>query len=269
MMPGRRSRTRSRGRTRWGPFLVIALVVGILIAGFVVAPSAAFTTGSVDRQTTATVADDANGFLGIEVTDSVRAGSEDRLVTVTNNLSQPLTVAVSSSAELSNDQATLAPGESFSTAARVSCKSSPNELQMTIEASANDRFSGIMTRSTSVDTTGCSDSSVGYERVEITDRTTSGKGGKAEYDVAYTAKNKTGSFNRISVEFDNLDRNDGSETRESSARSDTIGFTSGGQREGESFEITVRFFDDTGEVEDERIVVTDTADGSGTVYEES
>ena len=268
MMPGRRSRTRSRGRMRWGPFLVIALVVGVLIAGFVVAPSAAFTTGSVDRQTTAIVADDANGFLGIEVTDSVRAGSADQLVTVTNNLSQPLTVAVSSSAELSNDQATLAPGESFSAAATVSCESSPNEVQMTISASANDRFSGIMTRSTSVDTTGCSDSSVGYERVEITDRTTSGKGGKAEYDVAYAVKNET-SFNRISVEFDNLDRNDGVETRESSARNDTIGFTSGGQREGESFEITVRFFDDTGEVEDERIVVTDTADGSGTVYEES
>ena len=269
MTLGGRSRTRSRGRTRWGPFLIIALVVGVLIAGVVVAPSAAFTTSSVDSQTTATVADDASGFLGIDVTDSVRAGSEDRLVTVTNNLSQPLTLTVSSSAELSNDRATLAPGESFSTAATVSCESSSNEVQMTISASASDRFSGTATRSTSVDTTGCSDSSVGYERIEITDRTTSGKGGKAEYDVTYAVKNKSGSFDRISVEFDNLDRNDGSETRDSSAQNDTIGFTSGGQREGESFKITVRFFDDTGEVEDERIVVTDTADGSGTVYEES
>ena len=267
MTLGSRSRTRSRGKTRWGPFLIIALVIGIVITGFVVAPSTAFTTSSVDRQATATVADDASGFLGIEVAESVRAGTEDRLVTVTNNLGQPLTITVFSSAELANDRATLAPGESFSTAATVSCESSSNELEMTVSASANDRFSGVMTRSTSIDTTGCSDSSVGYERIEITDRTTSGKGGKAEYDVTYAVENKSESFDRISVEFDNLDRSDGIKTRESSAQNDTIGFRSGGQREGESFEITVRFFDDTGEAEDERIVVTDTADGSGTVYE--
>jgi hypothetical protein len=245
---------------------MVTLVVGILIAGVVVTPSAAFTTSSIDRQTTATVADDASGFLGIAVTDNVRAGSEDQLVTVTNNLSQSVTITVSSSAVLSNDQATLAPGESFSTAATVSCESPPNELQMTISASASDRFSGIATRSASVDTTGCSDSSVGYKNIEITDQTTSSKGAKAEYDLTYAVENTTGSFDRVTVEFNNLDRSDGNETRESFAQNDTISFTSGGQREGESFEITVRLFDGTGEVKSERIVVTDTADGSGTVY---
>lgn len=268
MTLGGRSRTRSRGRTRWGPLLVVALVGGVLIAGFVVAPSAAFTTGTVDRQTTATVADDASGFLGIDVAGDVRAGSEDRLVTVTNNLSQPLTVTVSSSAALSNDRATLAPGESLSTAATVSCESPPNELRMTISANAGDRFSGVATRSTPVDTSGCSDATVGYGSVEIIDRTTDKNPRKAEYDVTYSIEGDTGSFDRVSVDFENLNRSE-VETVNSSARSDTIGFTSGGQRFGQSFEITVRLFDSTGEVESERIVVTDTANGSGTVYQDS
>ena len=266
MRRGGRSRSRSRGRTRWGPALLIALTVGALVAGFVIAPSAAFTTGSVDRGTTVTVADDTDGFLGIDVAGSVRAGSEDRLATVTNNLDRSLNVTVSSAAALSNDRATLAPGESLSTTATVSCESPPSQLQLTVTTSASGQFSGVATRSTSVDASGCQDATLGYGSIEVVDRSTAAKGGKAEYAVNYSVEGGTGSFENVTVELENTDKQDGIETKSSPARNDTLEFTTGGQRFGDSFEITIRLFDDTGEVVSERIVVTDAADGSGTVY---
>lgn len=268
MTLGRRSRSRSRnGGGSWALLLVVGVAIGLLVSGFVAAPSVAFTTGSVDRGAAAPVVDDTGGFLGIDVTDSVRAGGEDRLVTVTNQLNRTLTVDVSASAALSNSRATLGPGDSITTAASVSCESPQSELTVTISANANGQFSGRATRSTTVDTSGCADSTLVFGNTEIVDQTTSAKGGKAEYAVSYTVANDTGSFDRVGVEIRNLDRSDGVITRESSARSDTISFKSGGQRTGERFEITVRLFDSTGEVQSERIVVTDRADGSGTVNE--
>lgn len=266
MRRGGRSRSRSRGRTRWGPALLIALTVGALVAGFVIVPSAAFTIGSVDRGTTVTVADDADGFLGIDVAGSVRAGSEDRLVTVTNNLDRSLTVTVSSSAALSNDTATLAPGESLSTAATVSCESPPSQLQLTVSTSAGSQFSAVATRSTSVDASGCQDATLGYGSIEIIDRSTEAQGAKAEYEVTYSVEGDADDFENVTVELKNLNK-DNIETKSSQTRSDTLSFKTGGKRFGESFEITVRLFDSTGEVVSERIVVTDTADGSGTVYQ--
>ncbi|WP_253737556.1 hypothetical protein [Halohasta salina] len=268
MTVGRRSRSRSRngGHSR-ALVLLVGLAVGLLVAGFVVAPSTAFTTGSVDRGTAAPVVNDSEGILGIDVTDGLQAGTEGRLVTVTNNLNRSLSVDVSASASLSNSQATLAPGDSVTTAATVSCESPSSNLEMTITASANGQFSGLATRYTPVDTTDCVDPTLAFGTVEIVDQTTSAQGGKAEYAVSYSIQNDTGSFDRVSVDFENLDKNDGVATVSSSAQSDTISFTSGGQRFGERFEITVRLFDDTGEVQSERIVITDTADGSGTIYQ--
>lgn len=272
MTLGRRSRSRSRngsGGERWALFLVVAVGIGLLVSGFVVAPSVAFTTGSVDRGTAAPVANDSEGFLGIDVADGLQAGTEGQLVTVTNNINQTLTVDVSASASLSNSQATLGPGESLTTAATVSCESPPSDLAVTITASTNGQFSGLATRSVPVDTSDCADSTLAFGTIEIVDRTTNAKGGKAEYAVSYSIEGETDSFDRVSVDVENLDQNDGVETRESSAQSDTVDFTTGGQRIGDTFEITVRLFDDTGEIQSEQIVITDTADGSGTVYQAS
>ncbi|MDB2272139.1 hypothetical protein PM032_14085 [Halorubrum ezzemoulense] len=266
MRRGGRSRSRSRGRTRWGPALLTALTVGALVAGLVIAPSAAFTTGSVDRGTTVTVADDTDGFLGIDVADSVRAGSEGRLVTVTNNLDRPLSVSVSAAAALSNDQATLAPGESLSTTVTVSCESPPSQLQLTVTASASGQFSAVATRSPLVVASGCQDAILGLGSVEVVDRSTTAKGAKAEYTVNYSLEGGTGLFENVTVELKNIGRQNRVETKSSSARNDTLEFTTGGPRFGDSFEITIRLFNDTGEVVSELIVVTDTADGSGTVY---
>jgi len=153
---GRRSRSRSRTNGKnWGLLVGVGVVAVLLISGVVIAPSVAFTTGSVDRGAVAPVADDSEGFLGIDVTDSLQAGSEGRLVTVTNNLNQTLTVKVSSSATVSNSQATLGPGKSLTTDATVSCGSSTNTVSITVTAVAGSQFSGTASRSTSVDTSGC------------------------------------------------------------------------------------------------------------------
>ncbi len=268
MTLGRRSRSRSRnGANRWTLFLVVGVAIGLFASGFVVAPSVAFTTGSVDRGTTAPVADDAAGFLGIDVADSLQAGTDDRLVTVTNNLNRTLGVDVSASVPLSNSQATLTPGDSLTTMATVSCESPPSELSVTITANATGQFSGRAIRSVTVDTSDCANSTLAFGTIEIVDRTTSAKGGKAEYDITYTVADGTGTFDRIEVDFENLERSDGIETTTSGTQSGTISFKSGGQRIGERFEITVRLFDTTGEIQNERIVITDTADDSGTVYQ--
>jgi len=270
MTLGRRSRSRSRkesDKRSWALFAVVAIAGGLIVAGFVVAPSEAFTTGSVDRGTIVPVVGDDTGFLGIDVTDSLQAGGESQLVTVTNNLNRTLTVDVSASAPLSNGQATLAPGASMTTTATVSCTSPPSELDVTVSATANGQFSGHAVRSASVDTSDCTDSTLAFGTVEIVDRTTSEQGGKAEYDVSYTVADDTGSFDRVEVDFENSDRNDGVETVASGTQSGTISFETGGQRIGDSFEITVRLFDTDGEVESERVVITDTADGSGIVYQ--
>lgn len=268
MTLGRRSRSRSRGRTRWGTALLIVLTLGVLFAGFTIAPSTAFTTGSVDRGTTVTVANDTSGFLSIDVADSVRAGSEDRLVTVTNNLNRSLSVTVSSSAALSNSQATLGPGESLSTTSTVSCRSPPSQLQLTINTNADSQFSGIATRSTSVNASGCQ--AVEYGSVEVIDQSTASKGSKAAYAVTYNVKGNVDVFENATVELKNLDRSgDKIETKSSRVQNDTLDVKTGGQRFGDSFEITIRLFDSTGEVVSERIVVTDTANGNGTVYQKS
>ena len=260
MTIGRRSRSRSRGGgTNWALLGAVGLAIAFLIAGFVITPSVAFTTASVDRGTAAPLADDSEGFLGIDVTDSLQAGSEGRLVTVTNNLNRTLSVDVSSSATLSKSQTVLGPGESLTTTATVGCESPPDSLDLTIAASADREFSGVATRSTSVDTSSCTDSTLGFGSVEITDDSTMGRGGKAEYAVTYSVEGDTAAFDRVSVKFENVDRGE-SDTKASNAQSGTIGFESGGQQFGDSYEITVRLIDDTGEVQDERII-NDTADG--------
>ena len=266
MTLGRRSRSRSRngGHSR-ALFLLIGLTLGLLVAGFVVAPSSAFTTSSVDRGAAAPLADDSEGFLGIDVTDRLPAGSEGRLVTVTNNLNQTLTVDVSASASLSNDGATLNPGESLTTTATVSCEAAPSDLEVMITASADGQFSGQAVRSAPVDTGDCADSTLAFGTVEIVDQSTSAQGGRAKYDTTYSLEGETDRFDEVIVEFDNLDNGD-FDTVVSDSQADTITFERPGQRFGDSYEITVRIFDDSGEIQNERIVVTDTADGSGTVY---
>lgn len=260
---------RSRRRGGHSPWWIVCLTVLIVSSAFGVGGytgSAAFTAAASDRGASVTVAEDNQGLLGIDAAERVTAGSESRLVTVTNNLDRTVVVVVDSSATLSNRQASLSPSESVTTTTTVSCSSPPSELQLTITASADERFSGLATRSVPVDTSGCTDSTLGFGTLIVVDQSTSAKGGKAEYAVNYRLTGDTGSFDRVRVGFENLDRTTGVKTKMSTTQVGVISFESGGQRFGERFEITVRLFDDAGEQQRERVVVTDTADGSGTVY---
>jgi hypothetical protein len=269
---GRTRRSRQRGTGGRSPWVIIGLVALVVIGAFgagVDTGSGAFTSAASDRGASVDVASDDSGLLGINIAASVTAGSSSQHVTVANNLNRTLSVDVASSATLSNSQATLGAGESLTTDATVSCTSPPSELELTITADADGQFSGVATRSVPVDTSNCADSTLGFGTLDILDQSTSGKGSKAEYAVSYSLDGDTSSFKNVSVDFENLDRTDGVETRSSSAESGTISFQSGGQRFGDQFEITVRLFDDTGEIQRERVVVTDTADGSGTVYSAS
>jgi len=263
----RRSRRRSvGGRSPWVLlWLLVLVVLGAFGAG-VDTGSVAFTSAASDRGASVDVATDDQGLLGIETAQSVTAGSESKLVTVTNNINRTLTVDVASSATLSNEQATLGPDESLTTDATVSCTSPPSNLEMTITASADGQFSGVATRTVPVDTSNCGDSTLSFRTLTILDGTTSAKGGKAEYAVSYSLDGNTSSLDRVSVDFKNLDKANAILTRTSDAQPNTISFESGGQRVGDRYEITVRLFDDTGEIQGEQVVVTDPADGSGTVY---
>lgn len=268
MSPGRRSRSRSRGRRRLPTPVVALAICGVLVVAFVVAPSVAFSGGALDRGSAVDIADDSGGLIGLDVAASVNAGAESRLVTVTNQLDQSLTVDVTSTAPLSNAGATLAPGESVRTTATVACGSAPNDLAFTVQATGGSRFSGVLTRSASVNTAGCSAGGVSFGSVELVDTSSVGGKGKqqAEYSLTYDVEGDTATLDNVTLEL----RTGGSLVTESDspATSDTITVAQPGNREGTQYELTVRLFDADGEVESERVVVTDTADGGGTVYQD-
>ena len=270
MSPRRRSRSRSRTREQQWPAPVVALLVCcVLVVAFVIVPSTAFSSGALDRSSAVDIADDSGGLLGIDVTSSVNAGAESRLVTVTNQMDQSLTISVSSAASLSNSRATLAPGESLTTAATVSCDTAPNDLTFTIQAVGNNQFSGTLARSTRVNTAGCSESKVSFGSIEIVDTSSTGGGGKqrAEYSLEYNLSGNTTAFDRVRLEL----RSTGSiiDTTESVATTDSVSVTQSGNRGGTVYEVTVRLFDENGEIKSDRVVVTDTADGGGTIYQDS
>jgi hypothetical protein len=262
-----RSRSRTRGQQRTAP-LVVLLIICVLVVAFVAVPSMAFSSGALDRSSTVDIADDNDGLLRIDVTSSVNAGAESRLVTVTNRMDQALTVNVSAAAALSNDQATLAPGESLTTAATVSCDTAPNDLTFTVQATGDNQFSGTLARSTRVNTAGCSEADVSFGSIQIVDASSTGGGGKqrAEYSLEYNLSGNTTAFDRVRLEL----RSTGSliDTTESVATTDSVSVTQSGNRGGTVYEVTVRLFDDNGEIQSDRVVVTDTADGGGTIYQD-
>lgn len=172
-------------------FLLLAVIVVVVAAG---GPTAAFTSGSFARGSTTAVATDGNGLLGLDVAGSVRAGSSNRLVTVTNQRDQSLDVDVvssSASTSLSNAQATLAPGESLVTSATVSCDSSPADVTVTVAGVAGSQFSGTATRTSTVDTSDCPSSKAPLAAVSgsAVAGTFSGPSGSADGSVRFDIRN--------------------------------------------------------------------------------
>ena len=190
-----RRRRRPRGGSSISPLASLALV-GIVLSLVVTAgfPTAAFTSGSVTRGSTAAVADDTSGLLGLDVAGSVSAGSTSPIVTVTNQLDRSLDVSVASgtaSVSLSNAAATLAPGESLTTDATVSCDSPPSTVTATVTAVAGSQFSGTASRTTTVDTSDCSSNSGPFAAVSgsTSADSFSGPGGGSTGSVGFTIEN--------------------------------------------------------------------------------
>jgi len=235
--------------------------------------SGAYTAASFDRGSALPVASDAAGVLGLDVAPSVAAGAESRLVTVTNRAGRPAAVTVTLAetvGTLSNDAGTLASGDSLVVAVEVSCDDAPAAVAFTVEATAADGFSAVATRRASVDATGCAPPAArpSFEEVEIEDESRRSRGGPAAYVVEYEVADSEGTFERVTVEFDNLDREE-AETKSSSALEGELSFEKRGQRFGDTHRITVRLFDAGGEVESERIEVEDVAGGDEEVFESS
>jgi hypothetical protein len=154
----RRSRSRRSGSGWQGTVVAITAVLVAVAGTLTVAPTTAFTAGTLERGSTAAVADDADGLIGLDVAGSVGAGSSSRLVTVTNQLDRTVTATVtldSSVGSLSNSQATLAPGESLVASVTVTCDSSPDAVSFTVAATGGTQFTGTATRTTTVDAGGC------------------------------------------------------------------------------------------------------------------
>lgn len=157
-MGGSRSRSRSRGSSTswlWVVLCVVLIVVGAPIGPGPGSVSEAFTSASADRGSSVNVAGDSGGLFGLEIASSVAAGTTSRLVTVTNNADQSLEFTVDASVgTVSDSQRTLQPSESFVVSVNIACESG-SPVQFTVTGVADDRFSGSMTRSTAIDTSGC------------------------------------------------------------------------------------------------------------------
>ena len=161
----RRSRSRGSGPSLLSAALLLGVALLVVTAG---TPAIAFSSASLDRGGTTAVTDDADGLIGLDVAGSVRAGSSSRLVTVTNQQDRTVDVTVipeNASVTLSNAQATLAPGESLTTSASVSCDAAPDSVSATVTAVSGSQFSGTATRSTAVDTADCSSNSSPFSAV--------------------------------------------------------------------------------------------------------
>lgn len=198
-MVRRRSRSHGSGyRWTWIVIIVALLVVAAPVGPGLDTPSEAFTSMSSDRGTSANVADDAGGLLGLDVASSVAAGTTSRLVTVTNNVGQTIDVTVAldgATGTLSNNQGTLQPGESLVVSTDIACDPDTDTVSFTVEGAAGDRFSGNTTRSTSIDTSGCT----GAPLTQIESKSTAGgSNGKGSITLQNTG---TASLTIVAINF--------------------------------------------------------------------
>ncbi len=110
-MPRRRRRRRGGTHKR---LLVVTSIVLIFVGSAAGAVSTgAFTTLNSNSGANVGAAGGADAFLGLDIADSVSVNTNDRLVTVTNNLGSPMTITVS--LQSSNAGTLFAPGQQGST----------------------------------------------------------------------------------------------------------------------------------------------------------
>lgn len=91
--------SRSRRRGGSGSSWLLAVVLAALFLAASGLGTAAFTTGSVDRNSAVDVAADTDGVYGIDLSSAVHTNSTERLVTLTNRLDRDVTVTVTLDAD--------------------------------------------------------------------------------------------------------------------------------------------------------------------------
>jgi hypothetical protein len=72
----------------------IVLLAVLLVGALTAFPASSFTSASVDRSATVSIADDDSGLLTLYKADSVRKNKRDVLVSVVNNANRPLDITV-------------------------------------------------------------------------------------------------------------------------------------------------------------------------------
>jgi hypothetical protein len=160
-----RRRSRSRGGSQWGRYLLVVL----LIVGFAVgatAPLGSFTTGSVDRTTGVDVVGDGDAILTLEIADNLTAGQSQQLVATTNYLGREVTLTVTlantSYGDLQDDDETsdavsdqLAPEQTHRVDIDLTCDPAVGEtIQFRIQADDTD-FEGDLNRTVEVSNRAC------------------------------------------------------------------------------------------------------------------
>lgn len=170
-MTDRRRSRRNRGGRR-GTWWILGVTVLAVIGAFGVGldtGSVAFTSSLSERGASVDVADDTGGLLGLDTAASVEAGTTSRLITVTNQVGQPVDATATldgTAGTLSNSQGSLQPGDSLVVVIDVPCGSGAETITVTVSAAADDRFSGSATRSTTVDSAACGEAEPGLSFVD-------------------------------------------------------------------------------------------------------
>lgn len=107
-----------------------------------------------------------------------------------------------------------------------------------------------------------------FANIKISDNSEDSGSNKAIYTIDYTIDTDETTFENVTAEFVNTDRDESEEISSTDPSPEVpLEYESGGQRSGDEYEITVKLFDEKGEVFEERVEITDTSDGSGVIFE--
>lgn len=250
---------RRRRRSRGGGISRRRFLAGGLLGiggASILGGTQAFSQVDATRAAAIQTAADENALLGLDVTTSVVAGSEDQqLVDVTNNTSEPLDLSVSlqnpDQGAIHVPTAPFSSGDSTSVTVTVDEYSQTGEAALPFDISATgDAAIGIsMTRAVAV--TPPAPALKHY----IQDNRTDG----AVYQVSFEVLHLD-SFDRIEVTFDNLDKGWATNTETAYSPEGTVDYSEDGTN-NDQYQITLEVFDTSDTVVLSE-TVSDVADGT-------
>lgn len=140
-------------------FRGLALLCFLVAVGAAVAQTGAYTAISADRGVGFDIADDSNALIGLQVVQTVDASTEATLVTVTNNIDDPVTVSVSLTPQtddgvtLVEEEKQLSPGQTEAFRVQIDRSERPQRIVFSLTAeSTGDAVTVVsLTRETTVE----------------------------------------------------------------------------------------------------------------------